>query len=221
MILDINMPRMSGLELLRKIREDAELRNLIVFVLTTSNDEQDKFEAYDLNVAGYMLKSDIGGSFMGAVSLVDQYWRVVEFPQAVGVEDGLTAPQNSIVTSTTSRYDAAARIQHRRNPSVDPVIADDDESVATEGVDQRRLAEGPVAPDVRSCRVLEQVVLELVRAGIHAAAVNARIDDTGDPDRVAAALPGRRAPPAEHAETPPARPAESAASGSSFRMRRR
>ena len=82
-ILDINMPRMNGLELLRKIREDAELRNLIVFVLTTSNDEQDKFEAYDLNVAGYMLKSDLGGSFMGAVSLVDQYWRVVEFPQAV------------------------------------------------------------------------------------------------------------------------------------------
>ena len=84
-ILDINMPRMNGLELLRKIREDAELKNLIVFVLTTSNDEQDKFEAYDLNVAGYMLKSDLGGSFMGAVSLVDQYWRVVEFPEAVPV----------------------------------------------------------------------------------------------------------------------------------------
>jgi len=82
-ILDINMPRMNGLELLRKIREDAELRNLIVFVLTTSNDDQDKFEAYDLNVAGYMLKSDLGGSFIGAVNLVDQYWRVVEFPEAV------------------------------------------------------------------------------------------------------------------------------------------
>jgi len=82
-ILDINMPRMNGLELLRRIREDAELRNLIVFVLTTSNDEQDKFEAYDLNVAGYMLKSDLGGSFMGAVSLVDQYWRVIEFPESV------------------------------------------------------------------------------------------------------------------------------------------
>lgn len=82
-ILDINMPRMNGLELLRKLRGDPELHNLIVFVLTTSNDEQDKFEAYDLNVAGYMLKSDIGGSFMGAVSLVDQYWRVVEFPDAV------------------------------------------------------------------------------------------------------------------------------------------
>lgn len=82
-ILDINMPRMNGLELLRKIREDAELHNLVVFVLTTSNDDQDKFEAYDLNVAGYMLKSDLGSSFIGAVNLVEQYWRVVEFPEAV------------------------------------------------------------------------------------------------------------------------------------------
>ena len=80
-ILDINMPRMNGLELLKAIREDARLRHLIVFVLTTSNDEQDKFEAYHLNVAGYMLKSDMGNSFIRAVELVDNYWRVVEFPE--------------------------------------------------------------------------------------------------------------------------------------------
>lgn len=81
-ILDINMPRMNGLEMLRKIREDEELRDTIVFVLTTSNDDQDKFEAYNLNVAGYMLKSDMGNSFIRAVSLVENYWKVVEFPQA-------------------------------------------------------------------------------------------------------------------------------------------
>ena len=80
-ILDINMPRMNGLELLKAIREDARLRHLIVFVLTTSNDEKDKFEAYNLNVAGYMLKSDMGNSFIRAVELVDNYWRVVEFPE--------------------------------------------------------------------------------------------------------------------------------------------
>ena len=79
-IVDINMPRMNGIELVRKIRGDAELHDMIVFVLTTSNDDQDKFDAYNLNVAGYMLKSNIGNSFMGAVGLVDQYWRVVEFP---------------------------------------------------------------------------------------------------------------------------------------------
>ena len=79
-ILDINMPRMSGLELLTKIRADRNLNHLIVFVLTTSNDEKDKFEAFNMNVAGYMLKSDMGSSFIRAVELIDSYWRVVEFP---------------------------------------------------------------------------------------------------------------------------------------------
>lgn len=49
-------------------------------MLTTSNDEEDKIEAFNLNVAGYMLKSDIGQSFVKAVELVDNYWRVMEFP---------------------------------------------------------------------------------------------------------------------------------------------
>jgi CheY-like chemotaxis protein len=80
-ILDINMPRMTGLELLTRIRKDVNLRHLIVFVLTTSNDEKDKFEAFNMNVAGYMLKSDMGNSFIRAVELIDSYWRVVEFPE--------------------------------------------------------------------------------------------------------------------------------------------
>ena len=80
LILDINMPRMSGIELLRKIRAEETLHDSIVFVLTTSNDDQDKIDAFDLNVAGYMLKSDMGNSFVRAVELIDKYWRVVEFP---------------------------------------------------------------------------------------------------------------------------------------------
>jgi CheY-like chemotaxis protein len=79
-ITDINMPRMNGIELLRKIRESAQYRDSIVFVLTTSNDEQDKIDAYNLNVAGYMLKSDMGTSFTRAIALVENYWKVVEFP---------------------------------------------------------------------------------------------------------------------------------------------
>jgi DNA-binding NarL/FixJ family response regulator len=74
------MPRMNGIELLRKLRDSKEFRDSIVFVLTTSNDEQDKIDAYNLNVAGYMLKSEMGTSFNRAIALIENYWKVVEFP---------------------------------------------------------------------------------------------------------------------------------------------
>ena len=79
-ISDINMPRMNGIELLRRIRQSDDYRDSIVFMLTTSNDEQDKIDAYNLNVAGYMLKSDMGTSFQRAIGLIENYWKVVEFP---------------------------------------------------------------------------------------------------------------------------------------------
>ena len=81
-VMDINMPRMNGLELLRKIRESEKFHDSIVFMLTTSTDEQDKFDAYNLNVAGYMLKSDMGTSFNRAIAMVENYWKVVELPGA-------------------------------------------------------------------------------------------------------------------------------------------
>ncbi|MFK7887105.1 MAG: response regulator [Gammaproteobacteria bacterium] len=77
-LLDINMPRMNGLEFLREVRADKELRDLVVFVLTTSSNENDIFEAYNLNVAGYMLKTEVGNGFAEAIRLIDHYWRVVE-----------------------------------------------------------------------------------------------------------------------------------------------
>ena len=89
LVLDINMPRMNGLELLERIRDDAELHDSIVFMLTTSNDDGDKIDAFNLNVAGYMLKSDVGNSFVKAVELVDNYWRVVEFPRSTGVHKAI------------------------------------------------------------------------------------------------------------------------------------
>ena len=91
LVLDINMPRMNGLELLERIRDDADLHDSIVFMLTTSNDEEDKIEAFNLNVAGYMLKSDVGNSFVKAVELVENYWRVVEFPRAADRRAGVNA----------------------------------------------------------------------------------------------------------------------------------
>ncbi len=82
LILDINMPRMNGIELLEKIRASEKFQDSIVFILTTSTDDEDKFEAYNLNVAGYMLKSDMGASFIRAIEMVERYWKVVEFPSA-------------------------------------------------------------------------------------------------------------------------------------------
>ena len=79
-ITDINMPRMSGLELLQKIRESEKFHSTVVFVLTTSDDDEDKLNAYNLNATGYILKSDLKGSFTRAIELVENYWKVVELP---------------------------------------------------------------------------------------------------------------------------------------------
>src|ERR1700684_3957811 len=81
-LLDLNMPRMNGIEFLQELRQDEELRKSIVFVLTTSDADEDKVEAYNLGVAGYILKSNPANAFLEATALLDTYWRVVEFPPA-------------------------------------------------------------------------------------------------------------------------------------------
>ena len=79
-LLDLNMPRMNGLEFLAELREDKELNMAVVFVLTTSKDERDRVSAYEKHVAGYIVKSNVSDSFSEAMRLIDHYWRVVEFP---------------------------------------------------------------------------------------------------------------------------------------------
>jgi CheY-like chemotaxis protein len=79
-LLDLNMPRMNGMEFLREIRRDDHLQDSLIFVLTTSREEKDRVQAYLLNVAGYMVKSDAGADFVNAVELLDHYWKVVKFP---------------------------------------------------------------------------------------------------------------------------------------------
>lgn len=79
-LLDINLPRMSGIELLEALRADPDLRDSVVFMLTTSTRDEDRIASYDANVAGYILKSDVGPGFVHLIQLLEHYWRIVEFP---------------------------------------------------------------------------------------------------------------------------------------------
>jgi CheY-like chemotaxis protein len=80
LLVDLNMPRTNGLQLIQAIRADPELHDTVIFVLTTSNRAEDKDSAYAMNVTGYILKENAGEDFLRLFSLVDSYWRIVEMP---------------------------------------------------------------------------------------------------------------------------------------------
>jgi CheY-like chemotaxis protein len=79
-LLDLNMPKMNGIEFLHELRNDAELHATPVVVLTTSNDDRDKIEAYNLNVAGYLVKPVTFGNFCELMVALNKYWTLVEMP---------------------------------------------------------------------------------------------------------------------------------------------
>ena len=79
-LLDINMPKMGGIEFLTELRKDAQLKSVSVFMMTTSNEESDKIAAYDLNVAGYVLKPLSFEGFTNAVAILSHYWHLCELP---------------------------------------------------------------------------------------------------------------------------------------------
>lgn len=80
-LLDINMPRMNGLEFLEHLRADPLLTHAVVFVLTTSKSDEDILTAYREHVAGYLLKQRMDRDFMQVFDLLDHYWRIIELPQ--------------------------------------------------------------------------------------------------------------------------------------------
>ena len=72
-LLDLNMPRMGGIEFLQELRSDHGLPDVPVFVLTTSDDPQDQIAVSELQVAGYLLKSDHAGEeFLRLAAMLDQ-----------------------------------------------------------------------------------------------------------------------------------------------------
>ena len=79
-LLDLNMPKMNGIEFLQALRADPDLASTPVVILTTSNDDQDKLDAYNLNVAGYLLKPVTFSSFCERMTALNKYWTLVEMP---------------------------------------------------------------------------------------------------------------------------------------------
>ena len=77
-LLDINMPRMNGIEFLREIKADPTLKRIPVVVLTTSKEESDRFEAFGLSVAGYMIKPADYQQFVELMRTINLYWTTCE-----------------------------------------------------------------------------------------------------------------------------------------------
>ncbi len=79
-LLDLNMPKMNGIEFLQALRNDDRFRALPVVVLTTSAQQQDLEAAYNLNVAGYIVKPVEFYRFVEVMKVVSCYWSLCAMP---------------------------------------------------------------------------------------------------------------------------------------------
>jgi CheY-like chemotaxis protein len=78
-LLDINMPRMGGLEFLRELRADEALKSITVFIMSTSSNSFDKETAYKYNVAGYIVKPLSVEKFNQSIAKLAAFWEICEF----------------------------------------------------------------------------------------------------------------------------------------------
>lgn len=79
-LLDLNMPKMNGIEFLQKLQENEKKKHIPIVVLTTSKDEHDKVQSFDLGVAGYMLKPVDYDRFVEVMRAIYSYWVLSETP---------------------------------------------------------------------------------------------------------------------------------------------
>jgi CheY-like chemotaxis protein len=79
-VLDMNMPKMGGIEFLQELRKDNKLRSIPVVILTTSNQERERVEAYQFNIAGYIIKPVVFSKFVETIAILNKYWTICEMP---------------------------------------------------------------------------------------------------------------------------------------------
>ncbi len=79
-LLDLNMPKMNGVEFLKRVKPDEELKRIPVIVLTTSKEEHDVVDSFNLGVAGYIVKPADYKKFVEAIRTLNLYWTLSELP---------------------------------------------------------------------------------------------------------------------------------------------
>lgn len=82
-LLDLKMPKIDGLEVLRQVKSDPGLRTIPVVMLTSSREQQDVVRTYDLGVNAYVVKPVVFSDFMEAVKVLGQFWAVINEPPPV------------------------------------------------------------------------------------------------------------------------------------------
>ena len=79
-LLDLQMPRMNGLEFLEAVRASTRFRDSVIFILTTSKSEEERTKAYQNLIAGYFLKDESGEGSMDVSALLNGYWKISFLP---------------------------------------------------------------------------------------------------------------------------------------------
>jgi CheY-like chemotaxis protein len=79
-LLDLNMPKMNGIEFLQVAKRDEVLKSIPVVILTTSKEQQDRIESFKFGVAGYMIKPVDYSQFVEMMQAIKMYWTLSQQP---------------------------------------------------------------------------------------------------------------------------------------------